>query len=305
MKEKILCPLNLKVTAELERTISAEFIINKYQKSIGISIDRLFDNIQEVGLYRCSDTGFRFYRPSTISGDAQLYADLQNFEWYYKPWKWEHQQVFSEITDGNKILEVGAGDGSFIRKINDKFLVHTLGLELNTVAVREAQEKGLNLINQSIEEHGDKNADTYDVVCSFQVLEHIAEVHDFIEAMKKCLKPGGKLFIGVPNNQSFVKHDWQRDFLNLPPHHMSLWDPTSLVSLSGIFDLKLLDMKFEPLQPYHFDWYINNLLFKYSGRVVSNVLIKTGIYKIFRGIMPKVAQGIHGHSVLAVYQKVI
>ena len=73
-----------------------------------------------------------------------------------------------------------------------------------------------------IEDHADQRPGHYDAVTSFQVLEHVTEPASFLRACVKALRPGGRLLLGVPNNDSFLgllEDNW----LNMPPHHMSLW----------------------------------------------------------------------------------
>lgn len=95
------------------------------------------------------------------------------------------------------------------------------------------------------------------MVCSFQVLEHIADVKSFIESSLKALKKGGRLVVAVPNNDVlFFKyrnlrfqnnHYLKTLLLNLPPHHMGLWNPRSIVNLASIYNLKLEALFKEPL----------------------------------------------------------
>jgi 2-polyprenyl-3-methyl-5-hydroxy-6-metoxy-1,4-benzoquinol methylase len=39
----------------------------------------------------------------------------------------------------------------------------------------------------------------FDVAVSFQVIEHMPDVHDFIKQIKQIVKPGGRIFISTPN----------------------------------------------------------------------------------------------------------
>jgi hypothetical protein len=69
------------------------------------------------------------------------------------------------------------------------------------------------------------------------------------------LKPGGKMICGVPNQESFLKH--QDNLLNLPPHHMLHWSEASFRALEKIFPVKLERVLFEPLTEYHVVLYLN------------------------------------------------
>ena len=58
---------------------------------------------------------FAFYTPSELAGSASLYEQLQKFDWYYMPEKWEFRQALSWIQAEHgvrRLLEVG-GRGFF------------------------------------------------------------------------------------------------------------------------------------------------------------------------------------------------
>ena len=98
--------------------------------------------------------------------------------------------------------------------------------------------------------HAENNAGKYDIVCLFQVLEHLTELTNFIQAIHKCLKPGGKFCIAVPNNDGFVSYTPNYTF-NLPPHHTILWTERSLRFLANKFGFDVIEAKPELLQDVH------------------------------------------------------
>jgi SAM-dependent methyltransferase len=83
------------------------------------------------------------------------------------------------------------------------------------------------------------------VVYSFHVLEHLTDnIISFIENCLKCLKPGGKFIISVPNNEGFSP---KYSVLNYPPHHMGLWGNTSLNYLTKLFPIEEVKTLYSPL----------------------------------------------------------
>jgi len=299
---RVKSPITKKPNVILERKILSSFIKNEYMSSYSIDVSGILSNTEEIGVYRCLDTHFRFYSPTTVAGDAKFYEDLQKHSWYYMDWKWEHQQVKDILDVGEKVLEIGCAEGTFIDRIKDKNIVG-VGLELNVAAAKVAQEKGLNVLTQSIEEHAAENENKYDVVCSFQVMEHIADVQSVIAASVKALKPGGRLMISVPNNSSFIKHS-PNSIMNMPPHHMCLWDEKSLSNLQDVFDIKLDKFHLEPLQKYHYpviwsNWLYKNLPSKLMAKAVNKVSRFFGLYKLVGLRKNKII----GHSIIAIYTK--
>jgi len=228
----VKCPLNNSTNIKLERSIKTALIIDKWQKD-GIDVSRFFVNLDEIKLYRCLDSGYRFFYPFNLEGDNQFYQDLQKFPWYYFDWKWEYNIALKQIKPGDKVLEIGCGDGSFLKKLSEKN-IKVRGLEFNEEAIKKCRERGLNVTGETIQEHAQNHKNEYDVTCSFQVMEHIADIGNALTASLGVLKRGGKLIISVPNNDSFLGKD-KFNLMNLPPHHMGLWDEKSLKNLEKFF----------------------------------------------------------------------
>ena len=248
-KKMIVSPLTNK-PAVLLREIPTEELARSYRNQFGIDTSNLFELHKSLAIYECPDTGYRFFYPYDIAGDGKFYEQLQRYDWYYMPWKWEHEQALEYIKPSMKILEVGCAKGSFLKRAMEEYKVDATGLELNKKAAQEAVDLGINVLTESIQEHASYFINEYDVICSFQVLEHIADIHSFIEAQVSALRPGGILIISVPNNAGFLGSD-DGNLLNYPPHHMGLWSSNSLEKICDIYGLDFTCHHYEPMQDYH------------------------------------------------------
>jgi len=125
-------------------------------------------------------------------------------------------------------------------------------------------------------------------------------VKEVIDAMLLCLKPGGKLIISVPNNETFI------DIvdLNTPPHHVGFWNTKSFKALQYHFPIKLEEILYEPLQPQHFDWYYDIKIrqpFNKLGFIGYKLL--NIIYPRREKLLSSLASKIKGHSIMPIYQK--
>jgi len=298
-------PINNESDVVLEKEIAVDRIVNLYKKKYLIDVRKYFLNLEKVGLFKCIKTGYRFYTPFNIAGDSDFYIHFQQYDWYYMPWKWEHEIVLAFIKPENKILEVGCGEGAFLKKIHELTDVECVGLELNESSVLNSQK--IKIENSTIEEYSENNKQQFELVCSFQVLEHISHVNSFIKAQVDCLKRGGLLIISVPNNNSFTKYD-KKHALNMPPHHIGLWDEESLKSLEKYFELKFKKIFYEPLQPYHFSWYTILILQKYMGSFASKILHRSimymGLQSLIDKYLTKKASQIKGHSIMIIFEKI-
>ena len=305
MINEIHSPLTLTNKISLVKSIKTKEIIAKYKKH-QIDVSSYFEGIKQISVFRCDETGYMFYYPYSVAGDSAFYQHFQKFDWYYMPWKWEHEITTTYLADGMSVLEVGCAHGAFLDRINTLFNLRvSVGLELNEST--PTQNEKWYIINQYVQEYAKEHSEEFDLVCSYQVLEHISEVHSFLEANVACLKRGGKLVISVPNNDSFIKKD-SDGALNMPPHHMGLWTEESLLALTNIFPLKILKIHIEDLRDYHVDNYIwsekygqGSILFNKVKRKLDKL---TGNYaKVKADILDK-RESLMGHTILMVFEKI-
>ena len=244
-------------------------------------------------------SGLQFYYPFSSIGDEKFYEKIsQNYKGYYSLWKWEHQKVFEYIKKEAKILEIGCGKGFFLEKLKEK-QVEATGLDFNPNAITYGKQNNINIINETIEQHAINNENKYDVVCAFQLLEHINEANTFLEQTIKTLKKGGILAIGVPNNDSYIFRADSYHTLNTPPHHMLLWNRQSLVYLAEIFDMSVVEITTSPTTRLHKGVAYNLWL--------ENKLGKNIFTKIFalatRWIVKSLSFLQQGTTIVAVYKK--
>jgi 2-polyprenyl-3-methyl-5-hydroxy-6-metoxy-1,4-benzoquinol methylase len=284
--------------------IPTKSLIKDYKK-FNIDTKYLFKNIVQISAYKCNNTGYKFYFPP-IEGDSKFYESCSKISWYYVPWKWEHEKVLLYINSNDRILEIGSGNSGFINGLIEKNFLNCTGLELNEEQVFIAKKRGYKVLNESIEVHAKKNQLIYDVVCSFQVLEHVYNVKSFIESSIEALKVGGKLLISVPNNGSYV-YDSKNAF-NSPPHHLGMWDELSLTNIADLFNLQLDSLIFEPIQQHHKEFffhvvYKNTFKSIYKYRLLRKVFELTIAKLFFNRILDYTSKWIPGHTIIAVYTK--
>lgn len=304
-------PLTKNSNTSLSDTFLSKDIIRLYKEQLGIDVSPVFAGKEKIYLYKDEETGYRFYYPEGIDGDGKFYEDLQNKlgEDYYHIWKFENQMAFDVINHNDKVLDIGCGIGNFLVRAKEK-ANDVVGLELNEHAVNVCREKGLTVFNEMIQEHAKTHENFYNVVCMFQVLEHIYNVKDFLEASLKVLKSGGKLIIGVPNNEPYFLGYDKYCTLNLPPHHMGLWNKKTFKALAKLYDLKIIETKYDIdgriiAEAYTRSKYMANIKSLPGKHSLSEKfrLLLFGLITTPLTVIKKITKGLHGSHIALVFEK--
>lgn len=229
--------------------ISCEDLSAVYAQRLQVNIRPYLGDLEIIHLRRCPQSGFRFYHPNRVVGDDAFYRGLAMHPWYYQEKKWEFAEAVRFLPPAGQILELGPGKGGFLRScLSARPGLRMTGLELNHEAAQAAQNMGLDVRQETVEQHAEAHGQCYDAVCAFQVLEHIPEPLPFLRACLRVLKPGGLLMVAVPDcteQQPPSPLAVPEDPLNMPPHHQGLWDVPSLVFLSRILPLRLCHLGWE------------------------------------------------------------
>lgn len=281
-KDKIISPVTLSSDAFIDLELSSSKIIIDYKSKYHVDVTRFFKNSpSSICIYKCEKTGYRFYYPFDLAGDGKFYDQVMKNSPYYPEWKHENDIAYNEISrvKGHvKVLDVGCGKGVFLEHLRKKG-INSTGLEFNDTAIKICKQKELEVHKKSIEEYSTYNKEKYDVVCTFQVLEHVPEVYEFISSCLECLKPGGRLIISVPNNTPYYAGYNIYATGNIPPHHMGLWNLDSLKKLERFYPITLIkhdyDLKISFAKKLFFK--SSYMLMKKTGGikmpVINNILI--------------------------------
>jgi 2-polyprenyl-3-methyl-5-hydroxy-6-metoxy-1,4-benzoquinol methylase len=293
---KVRSPITKSSNIKLIKTTNSNIIINNWQNELDIDISKELEGISEISEFLCLDTGLKFFLPLECEGSSDLYVRLQKHKWYYNLEKWEHNAALKWIQKESKLYEIGCGDGMFLEKCIKRGIKGE-GNEFNEVALNIAKEKGLIVHCQDISKISFHEIEPYDVVCAFQVLEHVSKPVEFLRTCLKLLKPNGRLIIAVPNSDSFLSTE--ENILDMPPHHLTRWNLQAFKSLQKELPISVKSIHYEPLANYHIEWFIT--IFK---KKFPNLLRLPYFEIIFKGALTKgLRKLLRGHTMMVVIEK--
>lgn len=125
------------------------------------------------------------------------------------------------IKQGNKLLDVGCGNGDFL-KLSESMGWSSIGLEPDQRAVEKARKEGLNVIQGDLFS-SELDGQKFDFISASHVLEHVVDQKAFLIRLGELLGPNGRLYIAYPNPQSLVLSLWGCSWIGLhPPFHLSI-----------------------------------------------------------------------------------
>jgi 2-polyprenyl-3-methyl-5-hydroxy-6-metoxy-1,4-benzoquinol methylase len=138
-----------------------------------------------------------------------------------------------------ELIDIGCNEGRNLQ-IYAKNGFSVEGFEVNEHAVAEAKKNGYNVYSQNMET--DLPNKTYDIAVLSNVLEHSLSPGKLLQNVYKILKPGGRIWISVPNVDSWQRLIFNRYWINWHvPFHVfffSVSTITTLLTNSGFGDVK-------------------------------------------------------------------
>lgn len=275
-------------------------LVREWWVQFRIDVGPVLARYASLPRFRCLTCGLEFFPPE-LAGSPSLYRALQQFSWYYMPHKWEHAVALHDIPPAARVLEVGCAVGDFVARLKDECEAEVEGIELNPEAVSEAQSRGRPVTQRNLAEVSAERPSFFDVVCSFQVLEHVPTPRDFLRHSLALLKPGGKLIVAVPHSDSFLKY--QTNLLDMPPHHITRWSTACLSHLSPLLGIRLARLVTEPLAPYHIDAYVNSHAQRLRSHPFGSLLANRLTRKIASALLrtTPLPRFLRGQSIYACY----
>lgn len=153
-----------------------------------------------------------------------------------------------------RYLDVGCSTGFVVEAAKHAGWDAT-GIDLNPSAIAYGVSRGLDLRTVALEEGGFAPA-SFDAVSLFDVLEHLIDPTATLQACARLLRPGGIVFLYVPNYDSASRLLMGKDAHFIwPTHHLNYYTPASIRDLMSRQGLTTEYVATEGLDIVDYLWY--------------------------------------------------
>jgi ubiquinone/menaquinone biosynthesis C-methylase UbiE len=205
-----------------------------------------------------------------MSSERQEYNEIS-------PWWGEHvfryDEVIKRLKGFEKILDIACGNGYGTYVLSNAVHQTVIGGDIDTITISECEQrfKKKNLKYQVLDATKLAFEDnTFDVVVSFETIEHTTQFNKVLSEFKRVTKAEGVIFISTPN---ILVNSPGGEVLN--PFHTQEWAYEELMEiLSNAFsDVKLFGQEYAR--------YKNKTGVKFKiGKLMENLLYSRGIRKL-------------------------
>ena len=210
--------------------------------------DRFHGRLEHYTLRRCSACSLVWLSKPPKAEEMQghytnAYDILISAAGRNSPGRWQARNAtLAQHKQSGTLLDLGCSSGAFLESLQGKGW-DLFGVEMSAESAKLAQEKsGANVFVGNILDAQFPSA-SFDVITCFDVFEHLYEPRRVMARIAEWLKPGGILYILVPNVDSAEARIFRSYWHGLElPRHLFHYSPASLKFLAesaGLYQVSL------------------------------------------------------------------
>lgn len=223
-------------------------MINKFLTNCPVCDSKIMKDLkgfEELYLCKCQECSFVFDK--RIPTKEELYEHYKVYAYTnLKPITKETVKSYNKLLDefdkyrttGN-ILDMGCGQGDFLVEAKKRNW-NVYGSEYSEAAVKLCKSRGINMYQGDLSQNI-FNGITFDVITSFEVIEHINNPQDMMSIVEYKLKDKGLFYCTTPNFNALLRYLEKDKFkMIVYPEHISFYTKKSLSHLGNKYNFKAL-----------------------------------------------------------------
>ncbi len=192
------------------------------------------DRYAQTHLVKCQSCSFVFTQVIPTNEELISFYDGYGRHDYLSPLTVKRYNElldqFKPFRKTNRILDVGCGIGYFLEVAKERGW-EVYGTEFTDKAVGICSEKGINM-KQGKLSPADFEPEFFDILTSFEVLEHINNPVEEIQNFEKLLRKGGLVYLTTPNFNSLLRYRLKENYSVITyPEHLAYFTPKTLKNL--------------------------------------------------------------------------
>ncbi len=229
-------------------------------------------------LYSTNISQRSYAKKSTLSKDESSRMRSEEFEKILAATK-----RFGIDFAGKSVLDFGCNDGALTARYFDAGAGKVTGVDINESAIESASKQhglpNLTFLTSSTDSIPIQD-NTIDVVISYDVFEHVSNVHGALAEIYRVTKPGGRALLGVCGgwHHPFAPH--LRAVMPVPWAHVVFSEKTVLSVCRKVYQ-----SNFYTPQHYDFDSSGARIDTKYSGDRISTTYLNKYLLKDFKSAL--------------------
>jgi len=152
------------------------------------------------------------------------------------------QPILVRLPQRRSALEIGTGNGIFLEKLASVGFSNLVGVEPSSAAIATAPERRRTWIRNGIFREADFARGTFDLICCFMTMEHVADPGEIARSALRLLRPGGAFVTVTHDYRSLINRLLGKKSPIIDIEHLQLFSMKSiseLFSRSGYSDIKV------------------------------------------------------------------
>ena len=182
---------------------------------------------------------------------------------------WLVQNIVKElhIREGDRVLDVGCGDGYILERLRDVVKLKGFGFDISANAINKAAQltkhhgEDLQFFVGDAENIPVPNNFFDKAVCS-EIIEHVPDDLKFLSELHRVLRPKGIAYITFPNQKAFILFKSYCNLVDRIEGHLRRYNPNQFNTFTEV-GFKIVKVKFMK----HFLMWLVRLFVTYNIRV--------------------------------------